>query len=214
MQTTVIVSRSFTFDPDSQGDVVSEIKSLRDRGFDILGAVDAEGWGVSPPSIGSEIGSLEPVEKIARRGGKKPSGIKTADIAAAIDEIRKLTGLSLAAIALLVGVHQTTIGQWKRGDRTISAGRWLEVQSLLRRARSAPDGDRTLHSEARGLHIAAKRDRGETARQRGRSPKVILTDDQKIEIATLREGGLTLSKIADKFGVTISRVRDVLSLFA
>lgn len=210
MQTTVTVSRSFTFDPDSQSDVLAEIKSLRDRGFRVLGEIDPEALGRETGP--TPLGGLEPIERVAK--GRPRSGIPTADIKAAINEIVSLTGLTKSAIALLVGVNRTALGAWQNGTRGISASKWLEVQSLLRRSRTVDNGDKSLHSEARGLFIAAKRKKGDQPKKRGRAPRVSLTDDQKIEIATLRDGGLTLRKISEKYGVTISRVRDVLALFA
>jgi len=198
---TVLVSRSFTFDPAKQPEMVSELRGLSQRGFTVLGPVlfDGPATVVQEP-MKAEVGELTPVVEVAA------TSATSAEIAAAIGEIKSLAGISDAAVSRLLGVAAPTVWHWRAGTHGISGPRWLGIQSLLRRARKLPSGSTALRDEARGLRLAERRLKGVRQSE--------LTDDQKIEIASLRERGESVRAIARQFGVTTNRVNRIIGLFA
>jgi hypothetical protein len=194
---TVTVSRSFTFDPAKQPEMVSELRGLAERGFNVLGPVLFD----PVPEPAKETGDLLPVGSVARCSATR------AEIASAIEEIKSLSGLSETGVGRLLGVSQPLIYAWRRGDVQMLNRRWDAVQALLRRARKLPAGSSRLVDEARGAAVASKR----LAKKASRT---FLTDDQKIEIAALHEQGTSVDEIAGRFAVSVSRVRQIAKLFA
>lgn len=190
---TVLVSRSFTFDPAKQPEMVSELRGLAERGFSVLGPV---AFAQEP----MKAGDLLPVSEVS------PRTATPAEIAEAVDEIKSLGGLSEMSLARLLGVTSPTLLHWRAGNHGISEQRWRDVKSLLKRARKLPGGSTALRDEAKGLRLAARRLR--------ESRQSELTDDQKIEIASLHEQGKSIREIARQYGVTVRRVNKIVGLFA
>jgi len=194
---TVTVSRSFTFDPAKQPEMVSELRGLAERGFNVLGPVLFD----PVPEPAKATGDLLPVGGVARCSATR------AEIASAIEEIKSLSGLSETGVGRLLGVSQPLIYAWRRGDVQMLNRRWDAIQALLRRARKLPAGSSRLVDEARGAAVASKRLAKKVSR-------TFLTDDQKIEIAALHEQGTSVDEIASRFAVSVSRVRQIAKLFA
>lgn len=200
MQTTVLVSRKFSFDPATQPELLEELRSLRSRGFDVYGNVDLDGDGDGDDRRQDEaVGSLQPVAAVTR-----------SPIVSELDELASL-GLGYTDIARLIGVCVESVRIWRDGGLP-AARNADEVRSLLKRARKLPKGSTRLRDESRGIKAATERHK-QAAKSRGETV-LALTDDQILEVAMLRESGEKIEAIAEKFGVSAPTVSRVLRVFA
>lgn len=194
MQATVLVSRSFVFDPKAQPELLDELRALRERGFDVYGNVDLDGQREEPI-----VGALTKVSSVTR-----------SPVVAELDELASL-GLSLCDIARLSGTSREQVRRWKRGF--VPSVRYAaELHQLLARARKLPKGSTRLRDESRGIAAAAARSR-KLEKSDGKQT-LSLTDDQILEVAVLRENGETIDSIAARFGVCAGTVSRAIRVFA
>lgn len=195
MTTTVHVSRTFSVDP-SNPQVLEELRLLAARGFEVLGPLD-----------------LTPVKAVAVEPEPKPEPADPRErVAEILEELKARSNMKGSLVAAMLGVDPSAVYGWRAGSREIPPARLDQLEKLLQRSRSLPEGSTTLSDEATGAAAAAK----QFLLAGKRRPKVAvnrLSDDKRLEVAVLREGGATLAEIARKAGVSLSTVHRVLCEF-
>jgi hypothetical protein len=142
----------------------------------------------------------------------KPRDDKAARRARAIEickELKSRSRLGISAVADLLGLRPVTVWCWIQSKPTSSgkmreppnAQRLAELERLLARSRSAPEGSTSLRDEARG---ASRQRARQGSRARG------LTADQKLAIGVMRESGSSLNAIAKAFGICARTAKRIL----
>jgi hypothetical protein len=182
MTTTVHVSRTFRVDTDKNPEVLEDLRLLAARGFEVFGPLDLTPVSASAPP------EPEP----------EPKKNRVVEILA---ELKERSGLGLESVAVLLGITGPTVWGWKVARRPAPPERFADLERLLKRSRSLPAGSTSLRDEARG----ARKQRRLQASQR-----VSLTEDQRLAIGMMREGGATVKSIAGAFGIGTERVYKVL----
>ena len=171
MTTTVHVSRTFTVNRNDT-QVLEELRLLAARGFAVLGPLD-----------------LTPVADVVVEA--EPEKNRVAEIC---DELSAGRGLGAYKVAALIGVTSSTIYNWTKSRTAIPANRLDQLEQLLKRSRALPAGSTTLYDEA-SVAIAARR--RVAAKPRAKP----LSDETRLEIAVLREQGLSIREIKKSLGV-------------
>lgn len=186
---TVLLSRSVTYDPSLQGEVSKDIERFTALGFTCYRQV---GEIVTIP----EVRGAEYLKK------KKVTSKRVNEAADAVDAIKAKHGLSDRGIGLLIGCSSVTVMGWrKKSGHGISRESHARLMDLLRQSDSIHAGSSQLRDEVTGAAKAT------AAMRKGRGRPFSLSDDQKIEAASLRESGKSLKEIAKDFGVSESTVR-------
>lgn len=187
MTTTVHVSKTFTVNPNDQ-QVLEELRLLAARGFEVLGPLD-----------------LTPAKAVAVEPKTHPRN-RASEI---IHELHA-GGLRLYETAALMGVTSSCVAVWKSTNarywpKGASASRVKELEALLKRSRSLPEGSTALHDEAKGASAAQKR-----LRAAGRGKGKPLSDEQRLGMAVMKESGSKVTEISKAFGVNRRTVHRVL----
>lgn len=189
---TVTVIKEFTFDGDGVGhDASKEIAKLEKQGFRVLAP--------------SSISQLRPVREVV-----PPSGESHL-----VRQIIDRTGCSRAALAAAVGVHRATVVRWEEGG---AHARKRGIARLQEAHRLATESPATFVRTARAA-LAVKGERepapapapveAKPSPTKSR-PWTRLTDSRKLEIAVSYEDGATYAELAEKYGVSVRRITEVI----
>lgn len=192
---TVTVIKEFTFDcleHDSQG-VSKEIAKLEKEGFRVL----------TP----SSLSQLRPVREVV----SQQSGA-----AKLVAEIIERTGCSGSSLAAAVGVHYATVLRWQKGVAHAKGKRLVRLHEAHKLATESPA---TFVRTARAALAAgggrepapapvAAKPSPPTARNSGAWTR--LSDSRKLEIAVAYEDGATYAELAEKHGVSVRRIAEVI----
>jgi transcriptional regulator with XRE-family HTH domain len=191
---TVLVSRSVTFDPSVQAEVLKDLERFSALGFSVYRQV---GEIVTIPEARGDEPEPEP-----RREAR------LAEATAAIRDIREKHGLSYHGIGALIGCSGGTVANWQRkSTEGISTALHGRLMDLWRKSGRIAKGSTQLRDLAKGASAGVRLRERVVGKSRRRAEN--LTDDKRLEIATLREGGKTLRETAELAGVSKTTVMRV-----
>lgn len=185
---TVTVIKEFTFDGDGVGhDASKEIAKLEKQGFRVLAP--------------SSVAKLRPVREAVRETGP----------ASLVNEILSRTGCDKASLASVLGVTRETIRGWRTVGRKPTAKALERIHEAHKLATESPLAFVRLARAARNSQPdKAPVTVSPAARQRPVTATPKLRDSDKLEIAVSYEDGATYAELAEKYGVSVRRITEVI----
>lgn len=151
-----------------------------------------------------EVSSVGDVKEFLDRGwsvytesiaDQKPSPAAT-DHAKTVSWLREKCGLTFEQLAALFSVTAPTAYQWSVGRARPDARHWESITALRKQIECGEIKPRQVKAKAKSLAKSRLRD---------------LSDDEKLEIAWLRQSGAPVREIAEKYNVLFCRVSEIVS---
>lgn len=172
------------------------VRVLVSKVFDVQAIEDvadfqSRGWTVY---VAAQDGQHEPspAVKAARAAAERAA----EDISHSVRWIRDQCRLTFAALSAVFCVSPPTAYHWSTGRHSPDAGHSAAIRSLKKKIEDGELKPRQVRAVARDLLKSQSRE---------------LSDDEKLEIAFLRQSGAQPREIAEKFNLRFKRVSEIVS---